>query len=309
MKNSKDKSILFLDYYAGWVDLYKEGAVRDVTLDKYKATLKWIERLAPDLKLEDLNRETYQQLLNTFAATHEKQTTKDFHHQMKSALIDAYEEGLIAKDPTRRAIVKGRPPKKSKKKKYLNQSELQKLVSDLYLGRDVTWDWFILLVAKTGLRFAEALALTPNDFDFEQHIINVSKTWDYKNGNGFLPTKNKSSVRKVPIDKTLSRQFRKLTKRLDESEPIFVDGPVYNSTVNYNLAKHCKRMHIPVITIHGLRHTHASVLLFAGVSVASVARRLGHSNMSTTQKTYLHIIQELDTRDNDIIMKSLSALN
>lgn len=58
---------------------------------------------------------------------------------------------------------------------------------------------------------------------------------------------------------------------------------------------------------HG--HTHASVLLFAGVSIASVARRLGHSSMTTTQKTYLHIIQELENQDIDLVMRSLSGLS
>ena len=72
--------------------------------------------------------------------------------------------------------------------------------------------------------------------------------------------------------------------------------------------RHCKRLGLPPITIHGLRHTHASLLLFAGVTIASVARRLGHSNMTTTQKTYLHIIHELENQDTDLIIRSLSRL-
>ena len=75
------------------------------------------------------------------------------------------------------------------------------------------------------------------------------------------------------------------------------------------LERHCNRAKIPVISVHGLRHTHASVLLFAGVSIASVARRLGHSSMTTTQKTYLHIIQELENQDLDLVMRSLSGLS
>ena len=74
-------------------------------------------------------------------------------------------------------------------------------------------------------------------------------------------------------------------------EPIFVKGRVFNSTINNRLKVLCKRAQIPVITVHSLRHTHAS-LLFAGVSIAGVATRLGHSSMTTTQETYLHIIQE-----------------
>lgn len=84
---------------------------------------------------------------------------------------------------------------------------------------------------------------------------------------------------------------------------------MYNSTVNDVLARHCREIDAPVITIHGLRHTHASLLLFAGVSIASVARRLGHSSMTTTQKTYIHIIQELENKDVDVIMRFLSGLN
>ena len=58
-----------------------------------------------------------------------------------------------------------------------------------------------------------------------------------------------------------------------------------------------------------MRHTHASLLLFTGVSIARVARRLGHSSMTTTQKTYLHIIQELENNDIDLVMRSLSSLS
>lgn len=89
---------------------------------------------------------------------------------------------------------------------------------------------------------------------------------------------------------------------------LFVKGRIFNSTVNNRLQVLCKKAEIPSISIHGLRHTHASLLLFADVSIATVARRLGHSSMSTTQETYLHIIQELENQDNDKIMRHLSTI-
>lgn len=141
------------------------------------------------------------------------------------------------------------------------------------------------------------------------NVHNDNQQWDYKNHTGFLPTKNKSSIRKIPLDWQTVMQFAELVKRLPEDEPIFVNGKIYNSTINSVLARHCKEVDIPIISIHGLRHTHASLLLFAGVSIASVARRLGHSNITTTQKTYLHIIQELESKDIDLIMRALSNLN
>lgn len=191
----------------------------------------------------------------------------------------------------------------------MNQFELHKLLSNLELSNDINWDWFILLVAKTGMRFSEALAITPKDFDFPHQSLSISKTWDYKGGGGFMPTKNKSSVRKIQIDWQLIIQFSELTKGLPEDKPIFIKNDVFNATVNSILERHCKKSGVPVISIHGLRHTHASLLLFAGVSIASVAQRLGHSSMTTTQKTYLHIIHELENKDVDLVMRSLSSLN
>ena len=224
------------------------------------------------------------------------------------SILDAVDEGLIERDPTRKAIIKGKPPV-AKKIKYLNQFELHTLLISLDLKDKVNWDYFILLVAQTGMRFSEALALTPKDFDFAHQTLSISKTWDYKGKGGFQPTKNKSSVRKIQIDWQTVIQFSELVKHLPEDKPIFVNSTVYNSTVNDILGRHCKACNIPVISIHGLRHTHASLLLFTGVSIASVARRLGHSSMTTTQKTYLHIIQELENKDIDLVMRSLSGLS
>lgn len=89
-------------------------------MDKYRMTLAWLRKLAPELRLQDVSRITYQQLLNEYALYHERQTTMDFHHQLKGAIIDAVDDGLIAKDSTRKAIIKGKTPS-PKKIKYLNQ--------------------------------------------------------------------------------------------------------------------------------------------------------------------------------------------
>lgn len=293
-----------------WIKVYKEGAIRKVTMDKYLMTQQWIKKLIPDLKVGEMTRINYQQLINSYAETHERQTTMDFHHQLKCAIIDAVDEGLIDRDPTRKAIIKGKTPRE-KKIKYLNQFELHTLLTNLDLQPEISWDWFILLVAKTGMRFSEALALTPKDFDFPHQTLSINKTWDYKGEGGFLPTKNRSSVRKIQMDWQTVIQFSGLVKDLPEDEPIFVkkDTKIYNSTVNDVLERYCKKAKVPIISIHGLRHTHASLLLFAGVSIASVARRLGHASMTTTQKTYLHIIQELENKDIDLVMRSLSALS
>lgn len=303
----KEQKELFYVYFDRWIKVYKEGAIRSVTMKKYLLSLSWLKKLAPKVRLSDLNRTAYQQLLNDYSKTHERQTTMDFHHHLKSAILDAVDDGLIDKDPTRKVIIKGKQPRK-KKPKFLNQFQLHMLLQVLNLKSVINYDWLILLIAKTGMRFSEAIALTPNDFDFTKQTLSINKTWNYKGNGGFQPTKNKSSVRKIQIDWMVVSQFAALIKDLPLDKPIFIKGAIYNSTINDLLARKCKQANIPTITIHGLRHTHASLLLFGGVSIASVAKRLGHSSMNTTEKTYLHIIQELENKDIDLVMRSLSGL-
>ena len=309
MMPTKEKAAqYFHEYFADWMEVYKNGAVRPITYQKYLMTSRRLAELAPVLKIYEIDKRCYQNLINEYAKTHEKQTTMNFHHHLKSAILDAIDEGLLSSDPTRKVTVKGKSPT-VKKPKFLNQSELQSLLANLNLTNEPNWDWLILLIAKTGLRFSEALALTPNDFDFTGQKIKITKTWNYKCADGgFAETKNQSSRRTLQIDPQLNRHLSDLTKGLISDNPIFVKGRVFNSRVNHRLEALCKISKVPMISIHSLRHSHASLLIFAGVSIASIAKRLGHSSITTTQETYLHIIQELEDQDNDKIMRQLSAL-
>ena len=65
-----DKTSLFCEYYKLWVDVYKKDAIRDATMAKYLMTQKWVEKLVPDLKVSELTRTSYQQLLNEYAKEH-----------------------------------------------------------------------------------------------------------------------------------------------------------------------------------------------------------------------------------------------
>ena len=165
--------MLFCDYYKQWINVYKEGAIRPVTMSKYNMAHQWLLKLAPDLSISELDRISYQKILNEYAEEHEHQTTMDFHHHVKCAILDAVDEGLIPRDSTRKAIINGKKPRE-KKQKFLNQFELHKLIEDLDLGPEVSWD--------------------------------------YKGNGGFLPTKNQSSVRKIQIDWLTVMQFAGLVK-------------------------------------------------------------------------------------------------
>jgi len=308
--------------------------VKKITLSKYLSSLNSLRKIAPSLTFENLNKRTYQEIINEYSKTHEKQTVRDFHRHLRASILDAIDEKLIDHDPTRKTVIKGKQPSE-KKQKFLSLEELQRLLRQIENEKGLhispqlyptasgfkkyqasnyfenqrkelshsfldKIDLLIILIAKTGMRFAEALALTSEDF--KDNTINIMKTWDYKSPKGgFLPTKNESSNRVICIDNELSELFLNFNG--------FVSKRVFNSTVNKRLQKHCENAGIPIITAHSLRHTHASILIFAGVSIASVSKRLGHSSITTTQETYLHIIKELEDKDREKIVNLLSELS
>lgn len=186
MLEDMSKDALFYNYYTQWIEVYKKDAIREATMAKYRMTQKWVEKLAPELKVCELTRTAYQKILNDYAKEHERQTTLDFHHQLKGAVMDAVDEGLIERDPTRKAIIKGKTPRE-KKIKYLNQFELHTLISDLDIKEEPNWDWFILLVAKTGMRFSD---------DDDKIRLNQRKPSKYKGLSRFGPEKNLQRINK-----------------------------------------------------------------------------------------------------------------
>jgi len=307
-KKNINKKTLFHVYFLDWIDMYKRGVVSKYTLQKYIMTHKRLAEIAPDVTLDDLDRRTYQWIISEYGKTHEKQTVGDFHTHLRASIRDAFDEGIIGRDPSRRVVITGREPSK-KKEKWLSQQELQRLMYSLDLTHGVNQDWIIFLIAKTGLRYAEALGVTPADFDFEKRKLTINKTWNYKaEEGGFIPTKNASSKRIIEIDPRTAEAFSRLVIGMEPNEPVLVTGRMFNATSNDHLKSLCEKVGITVISIHSLRHTHASLLIFAGVSMLSISKRLGHSNLTTMLNVYSHIVDEMENRDSDKAMSYLMAI-
>ncbi|HEM1440060.1 tyrosine-type recombinase/integrase [Listeria monocytogenes] len=311
---AKKKEILFCDYYDEWIETYKVNAITEVTLKKYYQVAKVLREICPRLFISDFDRREYQRIINEYAKTHEKQTTIDFHHHVKSCIKDMFHDRLIDIDPTYKAVLKG-IPKADRKKKFLQKEELTKLLQSLDLGSGINKDWFILLVAKTGMRFSECLAITPHDFDWNKNTLSINKTWDYKISNDFSKTKTESSIRNIKLDWQIVGQFKPLLTNLPATEPIFIeknnDGTYkreFNSTINSLLSRKCKQLGITEISLHALRHTHASVLLAEGVSIHTISSRLGHADVGVTQTTYAHVLDELQKKDDQKMMSVLMQI-
>lgn len=299
---------LFSDYFEHWIYLFKKPSVSEITFIKYKNTLAHAKQLFSGIRLSDLSRTIYQQKINEFSETHSIRTVQTFHKQLKASLLDALDEKIIQIDPTRKIIINGTPPRKQRM--ALNYQETKLLVKHLDLSK--LQDIIIYLATMTGMRLAEILGLTPSDINVSKNLISITKTWDYKFNSGFKPTKTKSSQRKIIVDsKTINAiQLFINDHRIHEASPIFVHNnhSIVSAEINKSLSEKLKNIGVERIPFHGLRHTHASIMLYSGVNLLSVSKRLGHSNVTTTQQTYLHIIKEMEEQDNTKILSLLNSI-
>lgn len=174
----------------------------------------------------------------------------------------------------------------------------------------------------TGMRKGELLALQESDLIDDLQTISITKTLFYdKDGNyQLLKPKTPSSVREIHLDpetyavlKDLIRQNKKLrliSGKKVKNKFIFIKEtsfePYRNSYVNEVLNKLCKRYQLPRITVHGLRHSCASLLFAAGVDIKVVQKLLGHAHIETTMNIYTHVTTEEIEKTTDLLINYLN---
>lgn len=306
--------MLLADYFLKEIETYKKGQVRERTYDKYQANCRFVAENFPNLILEKMTADDYQQILNEYGKTREKATITDFHHQLAWALKRAYNiDGLLKRDVTFDAkIPQGKKPSK-KKQKFMEIEEMKKLIQELKHENTPEANFFLILL-KTGLRFAEALGITLNDIDFKRKTVSISKTLNYKGHQkgtrAFAPTKNKYSIRTIIVDDTVLYMLWKNAQGADPDESIFfrLKGFQYNSTLNGKLKRFCRKAGVPEITLHSLRHEHATYLVSQGISSMAVAERLGHADDTVTRAVYIHRLETEKARDNEEIAQKIASL-
>ncbi|MFJ6910528.1 MAG: site-specific integrase [Ligilactobacillus ruminis] len=302
------------DYYLREIKTYKKGQVREVTYNKYRSNGQFLIENFSDLVLSKMTADDYQQILNKYSETHEKSTTTDFHRQLAWALKRAYNvDGILKRDVTFDAkIPLGKKPGE-KKPKFLEIEDMKKLIQELKHENTPEANFFLILL-KTGLRFAEALGITLNDVDFDKKTVTINKTLDYKKHRegtrSFVPTKNKYSVRTIVVDDAVLYMLWKNAKGADTDESIFykIKGFQFNSTLNNKLKRACRKAGVPEITLHSLRHEHATYLVSQGISSMAVAERLGHADDSVTRAVYIHRLETEKARDDKEILQKIANL-
>lgn len=199
-------------------------------------------------------------------------------------------------------------PKSKQPRKKDNHYTKEELSEFLKFAKEYSdaFHVFYHTIAYTGLRRGEALALKWKEIDLDNKTITVNHTAVILDGKQVLQSpKTKASKRIIQIDDNTIKILK--SWRLQQKKDFLKAGKVYLHDENFVFTNHAQEWtrlktinnalkyfynHHPElkeITVHGFRHTHASLLFEAGVEAKAISDRLGHTNIQTTLNLYTHL--------------------
>ena len=197
---------------------------------------------------------------------------------------------------------------------YYNKDELKKFL-DVAKNTDLKKYTLFRLLAYSGVRIGECLALTWHDLNYKNNTIAINKTLARTNNGIKIQTpKTKSSNRVISLDtETIQvlkmwqlEQRKQLLKlginSMNKHQLIFSNGKnsfIIVPTVRLAIKQIAKKAGIYPITTHGFRHTHATLLFASGMDIKQVQARLGHSNVQTTLNIYTHAMKDKQDKIGD----------
>lgn len=261
-----------------------------------------------DIKLKDINYSIANDFKNYINSLDIKTTTKNsilnhtniifefaydcdyisinvFNKLNKNKFKKNYDEKLQEKD----------------KIKAWDYSQFQQFIS--YYEDKFLYKLMFTLLYDTGMRINECRSLTWNRIDLDNNLIHIDR--QLTSDNKFTSLKNSSSERIIYITKYDVSLLRQLKYAVCDNyyftNDNFVFGgvkPMPQSTIKDNFLKGCNACNLPNISLHGLRHSHASYLFSNGFDITYISKRLGHSNIQTTLNIYTHLL------DNSVVQQN-----
>ncbi|MFR2597851.1 MAG: tyrosine-type recombinase/integrase [Ruminococcus sp.] len=331
--NLENENVLFTTFLDKWLQSVKP-ILKPATWESYDKTVSG--KIKPyfeqkNYKFKDMKPETFTEYF-VFLAQQGKsngkgglsyKTVKNIRGVLSSAYEYAIENSYIKDNP----VLKSKMPSfahsiKSDVPEY-SAEQVRKLLlfakendSHIYI--------FLLLALYTGLRKGELLALTWDDVDYDKKLlrVNKSRTGSRKAITAQITTpKTESSNRKIPLNDTVLEALKAEKKRQDEHAEILGNGydkshsfivrtvlgkPYVNlSAINRVVNRLTENAGLPHCTIHGFRHSVASILDDNGVPIQDISVLLGHESVQTTERIYINRrktakAETIETLDNAI---------
>jgi integrase len=292
---------------------------KESSLRARKIALKHIKNEFGEIAIQKISKKAYQDTIDKLSNEFSTNYVSSIHTSANMVFEYAKENKLIKELPSMDITL----PKKKKtvadlekgdsiKQKFLEKDELGEFLNiaknDGLEGDLLTFT----LLAYTGLRAGEMIALKWSDIDFDNQTLTVYRTYYNPTNNKakytLLTPKTQTSHRTITIDKLLIDLLQLHKKEQDEikkeNEPFYQDNNFILAT-NEGYPKTIKAISIRLkrlltkskinkdITPHSFRHTHTSLLIEANVHIKEIQERLGHSDINTTMDIYAHMTKNI----------------
>lgn len=312
---------------AQWLDIWYETNKqrwKPATVEQREIFIRLhLKPLLGHYKLSKLDRITYQRnFLNVLQDKCTYNTLRSIHAILRIALNAALQDGYILRNNIVGVkLPSERKNKEAAEKNYLTPSELNKLLNVMKENEDIAYYTLFLTIAYTGMRKGEALGLQWRNIDFINKTITVERN---RGTNGIGSTKTQNSERTIKVDnvviiqlksylKAVKKLLLKYGKRLkdnltEEQSLIFISPhtgePLPPTGINHLFNRNVEKAKLPSTTIHGLRHTHATILMNNGIPVKAIAERLGNTP-EMVHTVYGHVLKELEDKTVSVFSETL----
>ena len=303
----------FQAVYDLWLEQYR-NTVKESTLQKTMELFN--NHILPafgNMKMEKITVSFCQKKINEWFKFHSKYNV--MKNYTSAVLKFAIRMDLIKNNPMDKITV----PRKmaavgqDDNLKYFNKDELQQFFScckeDAARSNNLLWLTLFRLLAFSGMRKGEALALTWKDLDFQNETVSINKTVARGLGNRLLiqTPKTATSKRTIVLDTVTLSMLNTWRKRqatdflklgyntMNEEQLIFPNTKnelMIPTKPDQKLDRIIQKNGLTRITVHGFRHTHCSLLFEAGASIKEVQDRLGHADIQTTMNIYAHVTEK-----------------
>lgn len=308
LSNDEPVAVITLGEYADkWFSLYAQNKEMN-TRKMYMATIKYLYPIS-DVRLPDLRHSHLQQIVN-LNAEHPKtcKNIKVLYTQLiKSAIRDRYLPHRALEELTADISM---PKYQKPLKRALSESEI-KAMHDADLSPMKRT--YVTLLYYTGIRRGEALALTPNDFDFDNRTLTISKTIIFDGNNPILKPypKSDNGMRVIPLSEPCISILKKYVSDCEgylfkgQNRPLMTESAykrMWQSIVtsmnvalgyNPNAKKDKSEKPITKLTAHRFRHNFCTQLCYQipSISTKMIARLMGDTE-KVVLEVYSHILEE-----------------
>ena len=331
----------FKDVYDLWFPVY-QTTVRESTwiTTKSRVTKYILPKFGPML-FERIDVKTAQKVVNEWAKEFGMYTSLlsyvkrigDHAVAMEIIKTNPFRQIVNPSQLTKKHISKNDRRKKTKVLKFYTKGQLTTFLNQTKIKADSLTDKqkvqkyyaqldyaLFRLLAYSGFRIGEALALTWEDIDFDENMIDINKTLSKVEDGGYVieDPKNDASYRKISMD-ILTMQILKKWKLvqnelllkygLTKNEYVFTDiktNWMHREDTYQRSRRLAEAIGLPNIGNHGFRHTHATMLFEAGVNPKVIQQRLGHSSLSITMDTYTHLTKDNTIQAVEMLVEHLS---